>query len=158
MCDWGDSCLLCDCITWFMHIGKHAHGRSKIIFPAFCSDRAINWLLETGWTTLSVEGWCKGSNFYLHFVLHDWWMFWSCTSVPIQLEDSFSLLRSDITLLLTSMWYNSSLNFDLIWFYAFVHLTFVIFSLGTFDTILADYLIGAVDGFSPYYQDVIVDK
>lgn len=31
-------------------------------------------------------------------------------------------------------------------------------SLGTFDTILADYLIGAVDGFSPYQQDVIVSK
>ena len=31
-------------------------------------------------------------------------------------------------------------------------------SLGKFDTILADYLIGAVDGFSPYEQDTIVDK
>jgi len=31
-------------------------------------------------------------------------------------------------------------------------------SLGTFDTILADYLFGAVDGFSPYTQDIIVDK
>lgn len=31
-------------------------------------------------------------------------------------------------------------------------------SLGKFDTILADYLIGSVDGFSPYEQDVIVDK
>jgi len=31
-------------------------------------------------------------------------------------------------------------------------------SLGKYDTILADYLIGAVDGFSPYYQDVIIDK
>ena len=30
--------------------------------------------------------------------------------------------------------------------------------LGTFDTILADYLIGAVDGFSPYQQDIIVSK
>lgn len=31
-------------------------------------------------------------------------------------------------------------------------------NLGTFDTILADYLIGAVDGFSPYEQDVIIKK
>ena len=31
-------------------------------------------------------------------------------------------------------------------------------SLGKFDTILADYLIGAVDGFSPYEQDTILDK
>jgi hypothetical protein len=31
-------------------------------------------------------------------------------------------------------------------------------TLGKFDTILADYLIGAVDGFSPYTQDVIVEK
>jgi len=31
-------------------------------------------------------------------------------------------------------------------------------SLGCYDTILADYLIGAVDGFSPYEQDVIVKK
>ena len=31
-------------------------------------------------------------------------------------------------------------------------------SLGTFDTILADYLIGAVDGFSPYEQDTIIKK
>lgn len=31
-------------------------------------------------------------------------------------------------------------------------------SLGQFDTILADYLIGAVDGFSPYEQDVIINK
>ena len=31
-------------------------------------------------------------------------------------------------------------------------------SLGSYDTILADYLIGAVDGFSPYEQDVIVKK
>jgi hypothetical protein len=31
-------------------------------------------------------------------------------------------------------------------------------NLGKFDTILADYLIGAVDGFSPYQQDVILDK
>lgn len=31
-------------------------------------------------------------------------------------------------------------------------------TLGLFDTILADYLIGAVDGFSPYTQDVIVEK
>jgi hypothetical protein len=31
-------------------------------------------------------------------------------------------------------------------------------SLGKFDTILADYLIGAVDGFSPYEQDVIVSR
>jgi hypothetical protein len=30
--------------------------------------------------------------------------------------------------------------------------------LGTFDTILADYLIGAVDGFSPYEQDTILKK
>ncbi len=30
--------------------------------------------------------------------------------------------------------------------------------LGKFDTILADYLIGAVDGFSPYTQDLIIDK
>jgi len=30
--------------------------------------------------------------------------------------------------------------------------------LGTFDTILADYLIGAVDGFSPYQQDEILVK
>lgn len=35
---------------------------------------------------------------------------------------------------------------------------FKIGSLGKYDTILADYLIGAVDGFSPYYQDVIVSK
>jgi hypothetical protein len=31
-------------------------------------------------------------------------------------------------------------------------------TLGSFDTILADYLIGAVDGFSPYEQDVIMGK
>ena len=31
-------------------------------------------------------------------------------------------------------------------------------SLGKYDTILADYLIGAVDGFSPYEQDVIVQR
>ncbi len=31
-------------------------------------------------------------------------------------------------------------------------------SLGTYDTILADYLIGAVDGFSPYEQDVIIHR
>lgn len=31
-------------------------------------------------------------------------------------------------------------------------------SLGKFDTILADYLIGAVDGFSPYSQDLIISK
>ena len=31
-------------------------------------------------------------------------------------------------------------------------------TLGKFDTILADYLIGAVDGFSPYEQDRIVEK
>ncbi len=31
-------------------------------------------------------------------------------------------------------------------------------SLGKFDTILADYLIGAVDGFSPYTQDLILEK
>jgi len=31
-------------------------------------------------------------------------------------------------------------------------------TLGSFDTILADYLIGAVDGFSPYTQDQIVEK
>lgn len=30
--------------------------------------------------------------------------------------------------------------------------------LGTFDTILADYLIGAVEGFSPYEQDAIISK
>ena len=30
--------------------------------------------------------------------------------------------------------------------------------LGTYDTILADYLIGAVDGFSPYQQDEILVK
>ena len=30
--------------------------------------------------------------------------------------------------------------------------------LGTYDTILADYLFGAVDGFSPYTQDIIIDK
>ncbi len=27
-----------------------------------------------------------------------------------------------------------------------------------YDTILADYLIGAVDGFSPYCQDIILEK
>jgi hypothetical protein len=27
-----------------------------------------------------------------------------------------------------------------------------------YDTILADYLIGAVDGFSPYTQDIIIEK
>jgi hypothetical protein len=31
-------------------------------------------------------------------------------------------------------------------------------TLGKFDTILADYLIGAVDGFSPYEQDTIIFK
>jgi hypothetical protein len=31
-------------------------------------------------------------------------------------------------------------------------------SLGSYDTILADYLIGAVDGFSPYHQDEIIAK
>lgn len=31
-------------------------------------------------------------------------------------------------------------------------------TLGTYDTILADYLIGAVDGFSPYQQDEILVK
>lgn len=31
-------------------------------------------------------------------------------------------------------------------------------SLGKFDTILADYLIGAVDGFSPYEQDTIISR
>lgn len=31
-------------------------------------------------------------------------------------------------------------------------------SLGKFDTILADYLIGAVDGFSPYTQDLILQR
>lgn len=31
-------------------------------------------------------------------------------------------------------------------------------NLGKFDTILADYLIGAVEGFSPYEQDVILAK
>lgn len=30
--------------------------------------------------------------------------------------------------------------------------------LGSFDTILADYLIGAVDGFSPYEQDTIINR
>jgi hypothetical protein len=29
---------------------------------------------------------------------------------------------------------------------------------GPFDTILADYLIGAVDGFSPYEQDTIIGR
>lgn len=31
-------------------------------------------------------------------------------------------------------------------------------TIGQFDTILADYLIGAVDGFSPFEQDRIVDR
>jgi hypothetical protein len=31
-------------------------------------------------------------------------------------------------------------------------------NLGTYDTILADYLFGAVDGFSPYAQDIIFKK
>eukprot|EP00981_Chlorochromonas_danica_P006462 scaffold1401_cov180-Ochromonas_danica.AAC.12 len=31
-------------------------------------------------------------------------------------------------------------------------------TLGMYDTILADYLIGAVDGFSPYEQDVIIQR
>jgi hypothetical protein len=31
-------------------------------------------------------------------------------------------------------------------------------SLGHYDTILADYLIGAVDGFSPYEQDTIIKR
>ena len=31
-------------------------------------------------------------------------------------------------------------------------------SLGKYDTILADYLIGAVDGFSPYKQDLILHR
>ncbi len=31
-------------------------------------------------------------------------------------------------------------------------------NLGQYDTILADYLIGAVDGFSPYEQDTIIKK
>jgi hypothetical protein len=31
-------------------------------------------------------------------------------------------------------------------------------SLGTYDVILADYLIGAVDGFSPYEQDTIITR
>jgi len=31
-------------------------------------------------------------------------------------------------------------------------------TLGLFDTILADYLIGSVDGFSPYAQDIILRK
>jgi hypothetical protein len=31
-------------------------------------------------------------------------------------------------------------------------------NLGKYDTILADYLIGAVDGFSPYEQDNIIKK
>lgn len=31
-------------------------------------------------------------------------------------------------------------------------------TLGKYDTILADYLIGAVDGFSPYEQDTIIRK
>jgi hypothetical protein len=30
--------------------------------------------------------------------------------------------------------------------------------LGKYDTILADYLIGAVDGFSPYTQDLIIER
>lgn len=30
--------------------------------------------------------------------------------------------------------------------------------LGKYDTILADYLIGAVDGFSPYTQDIIIER
>jgi hypothetical protein len=30
--------------------------------------------------------------------------------------------------------------------------------LGKYDTIIADYLIGAVDGFSPYTQDLIISK
>lgn len=29
---------------------------------------------------------------------------------------------------------------------------------GGFDTILADYLIGAVDGFSPYEQDEVIHR
>jgi len=31
-------------------------------------------------------------------------------------------------------------------------------SLGEYDTILADYLIGAVDGFSPFAQDLIIKR
>lgn len=31
-------------------------------------------------------------------------------------------------------------------------------TLGTYDVILADYLIGAVDGFSPFEQDTIMTK
>ena len=31
-------------------------------------------------------------------------------------------------------------------------------TLGLFDTIVADYLIGSVDGFSPYAQDIILNK
>lgn len=31
-------------------------------------------------------------------------------------------------------------------------------TLGKYDTILADYLIGAVDGFSPYEQDTIIGR
>ena len=31
-------------------------------------------------------------------------------------------------------------------------------ALGKYDTILADYLIGAVDGFSPYAQDIILTR
>jgi hypothetical protein len=31
-------------------------------------------------------------------------------------------------------------------------------NLGKYDTILADYLIGAVDGFSPYTQDLILER
>jgi len=31
-------------------------------------------------------------------------------------------------------------------------------SLGTYDTVLADYLVGAMDGFSPYTQDLIFGK
>jgi hypothetical protein len=31
-------------------------------------------------------------------------------------------------------------------------------TLGSYDTIVADYLIGAVDGFSPYTQDIIIKK
>lgn len=30
--------------------------------------------------------------------------------------------------------------------------------LGKYDTILADYLIGAVDGFSPYTQDLVIER
>ena len=31
-------------------------------------------------------------------------------------------------------------------------------NLGQYDTILADYLIGAMDGFAPYEQDSVIKK